>query len=181
MKKLIILILAVLVLGTIYVWLLPMVGIDTAINSNDPYKSVVLEREKNFGSRPVVPESPVVANADPDIENKSAPKTVQVATGQLVGVGTHKATGSVEVFGLGDQYGIKYADFSFESGPKLHVFLTNSLTINSTSVDLGPVSSTSGFAFYRVTPGVDVKKYKYIAVWSVDKKELYNYAEISNK
>ncbi len=182
MKKLIVLIVAVLVLGAIYIWVLPLVGIDTSAKTNDPYARVVKEKQRILGNREDVPPKINIGNADPDIENKDQPTVTLVAKGQLVGANSHKAKGNVEVFSVGNQHGIRYSDFSFDTGPDLHVYLTNSMTINTpNAVDLGAVSKTSGMEFYGVPPGVNIKQYRYIAVWSVSKKELFNYAEISSK
>jgi hypothetical protein len=180
MKKLIILIVAVLALGAIYIYVLPMLGINTAVTIGDPYKQVVKEREKAFGN--YQPPQQEVKNLDPDIESKNNPETVQVAASQLVAANGHAVKGNVEVFSVGGQPAIRYSNFSMDAGTNLRVYLTNSLTINAaTSADLGPVTTTSGTAFYRVPSGVNIKQYKYIAIWSVDKKQLFNYAELSIK
>lgn len=184
MKKLLVLIVAVLVLGAIYVYVLPLVGIDTAVNPSDPYKQMIKERDIRTAGMSA--EEKILATATrSEVKSDTEEVPVQtslVVTGQLIGANSHKAKGSVDVASIGGGYGIAYKDFSFDAGSSLRVYLTNNIVVNpATSVDLGPVTKTSGTAFYGVPPGTDIKKYKYIVVWSVDKKELFNYAELSTK
>lgn len=178
MKKLFILALVVVALGAIYMWGLPLIGINTSIQ-NDPYENIAKERERILNAYPQARNNPTTKKDELGVEPQNTFNPVQIGETPLVGFGGHKASGKVAVIGLDAGYhAIKYSDISFESNPGLHVYLTKNLTIHSEAVDIGPISSTQKTSFYRVLPSVNIKRYKYIVVASSDKKEIYNYAEI---
>ena len=91
----------------------------------------------------------------------------------------HPAEGTVRVIETADGSIARYENFSTINGPRLHVYLAKDLRATE-FIDLGPIRGTKGNINYDIPEGTDLSEYRYLMYWCVPFGVLFNYADLAS-
>jgi len=198
MKKIIIIVIGIIVIGIAYYGLSPLfrnVELDEALPKNITGEKLSDEGAQLIpsgfdGLSPTKQEEMLklmeeANKEEPTVANNSMPEDspVESATedvseySPVMGTLGHPANGRVRVLATASGTMIRYEDFSTINGPRLHVYLAKDLEAKE-YIDLGAIKGTRGNINYEVPTEVDVSEYKYVMYWCVPFNVLFNYAEI---
>ena len=72
---------------------------------------------------------------------------------------------------------LRFENFYSTSAPDVHVRLAFDPQSNDT-YDLGPIRATSGNVNYMLPAGVDIRRYRYVLIWSEPFRLLLGSAEL---
>lgn len=106
--------------------------------------------------------------------------TEAVMTNRIPVVATpaHPASGFVRVVKDGTARYLRYEDYKTINGPDVRVYLAADLEAKD-FIDLGPLKGTEGNINYEIPAGTDLGKYRYALTWCEDFSVLFNSAELS--
>lgn len=150
MKRIVIALIVIVVLGVAYYGISPLFR---NIEVNDPLP----------GEERVVP---IPGTAD----RERGPA-------EVAGTAGHPASGTVRiVVADGKQY-VRYENFKTINGPDIYVYLAKDRDAKE-FVDLGPVKATEGNINYEVPEGVDPAEYPFVLTWCRAFDVLFNSAEL---
>ena len=137
MKKIIISILAVGILGIAY-WLISPL-----------WRTVELKE-----NAPTVPVVNVVENKDKMAETMSG----------IFKNGAHDVSGQVKVLETTPNKTLRFENFSTINGPDLYVYLATDEKATD-FINLGKNKATQGNINYSIPSGTDLSKYKFVLIW----------------
>ena len=89
----------------------------------------------------------------------------------------HPAEGTVRVINVANGSFLRFENFETINGPQLHLYLAKDLEATE-YIDLGPIRGTKGNINYEVPADVDLSEYRYVMHWCVPFSVLFNYAEL---
>ncbi len=163
MKKIIIGVIVVVILGVAWYGLSPL--LDTK-KVDDPLPTLDNQREKNANNpEAAVDPSPLV----------SLSKAVTITD-----TPTHPASGQVRIVETGRKKILRYENYKTINGPDVRVYLATDK--NATEfVDLGPITATEGNINYDIPEGTDLEKYHWALTWCEDFNVLFNSADLKQK
>ncbi len=169
-KKLIIGLVTLLVLGVAYYGISPL------------FRNTYVDEVAPMPAQEVTVTSASTTQGEAvSTENESTPTepTVpEVKTATVVDTVAHPASGIVRVINTDAGAVIRYENFKTINGPDLYVYLANDLEAED-YVSLGTLKATEGNVNYTVPEGVDVNDYKYVMVWCRQFGVLFNYADLT--
>lgn len=152
MKRLLIIVATVVVLGVAYYGLSPL-----------------------FRNTRVDEEVPQAASMSTGSEATTAMDEDDVAV--IVGTPLHPASGTARIVSDGSKQYLRYENFETINGPDLYVYLATDLAA-SEFIDLGRLKATEGNVNYEIPPGVDLRDYPYALVWCKAFGVLFNSAKL---
>lgn len=160
MKKIIILIIVIAVIGAAWYGLSPLFQNKKV---DDALPTLEAQREKNEANpEEAVDPSPVVS-LKPSVTINDTP--------------LHPASGQVRVVETGRKKVLRYENYKTVNGPDVRVYLATD--INATEfVDLGPIKATEGNINYDIPEGTDLDKYHWALTWCEDFSVLFNSADL---
>ncbi len=186
MKKLLLIILAVIVIAVGYYLLSPLwrvvevddeLAFDDAQELEEPEELEELEDEEEAMEilPPVEMDEPM-----PEVEVEVGEETeviVEVASGVFV-PDAHDVAGSASVYESGDQRILRFEDFDTVNGPNLHIYLATD-TEATDYIDLGEIRATKGNVNYEIESAIDLSVYDHVLVWCVPFKVNFSYAVLN--
>jgi hypothetical protein len=89
----------------------------------------------------------------------------------------HDVKGKAVLIKEGDSYTLRFEDFETINGPDVNIYLVSDLS-NKDIVDLGDIKATKGNVNYSVPAGTDITKYNKVLVWCKAFSVLFSYAEL---
>lgn len=189
MKKILIVIIVIAVLGFAYYAISPLFNTKVV---NDPLPSTPLTEEQKMAQteggfedlseedqEAMTEQMETLAELDPTevqdvmLNLGGGPSAVEVMS--TVG---HPAEGTARVVDINDGRIVRFENFKTINGPRLHVYLAKDLRATE-FIDLGPIRGTEGNINYEIPPGTDLNEYKYVMHWCVPFGVLFNFADIS--
>jgi len=182
MKKVIIGIVALIVLGVLYYGISPLfnkievddevpVEVASGVEKLSPEEKEEMDRFMEEVNR----EEPVAMNETMSEESMTRMTDPALVMGTL----GHSASGTVRVIETEGQTIIRFEKFETINGPLLHLYLAKDLEANE-FIDLGPIRGTKGNINYVVPKDVDLSEYRYVMHWCVPFGVLFNYADLSS-
>jgi len=185
MKKILIIIIVLVVLGVGYYAISPLFN---EIEKDDALPENIIESKMPSGIENLSEEQrkefdkqmEEKKNAEVSEMNETMPQQEegQIIRFPIMDTAAHPASGYVRVLNTESGKVIRYEEFETINGPNLHVYLATDLQA-SQYVDLGEIKGTKGNINYSIPDDVDIGQYKYVMYWCVPFKVLFNYAEIN--
>jgi len=186
-KKIIIIVVGVLVLGTGYYLLSPLwnnielnetsplatsnpVG-SGAIRDNLETMSPEMKRKFEQETMSIKDKTMVMS----DIAPKGEARVVAVA---LFKPRAHEVSGKALLIEQSGQYIVRFENFETINGPDIDIYLSSELG-DSDFVNLGDIKATKGNVNYIVPAGTDIAKYNKVLVWCKAFSVLFSYAELN--
>lgn len=123
-------------------------------------------------------EAVPISNTTDTLTDTPTPKEIDVKSAQIVGTSGHEASGSVRIIDDDTDAYIRYENFKTINGPDIYVYLAKDLDAKE-YVNLGKVKATEGNINYKIPTGINTENYKYVMVWCKAFGVLFNYADIS--
>ncbi len=186
MKKIIIVIGGVVVLGVAYYLISPLFR-DVMVNEEIPENVISEDGNVQSGAENLSSEELEDMSKQMEEMNSTTPPPVdegmpetadsESKTFPVMGTSGHPASGTVRVLHTTSGAVIRYENFSTINGPNLNVYLSADLRAND-YIDLGPIKGTQGNINYEIPEGTDLDKYRYVMYWCVPFRVLFNYADI---
>lgn len=182
MKKILIAIGLIIVLGGLYYGIAPLFNVQEVDDALPPEVSSGLENlseedraemsrlmdDANATEQPMTEDEQPVAMVD---EVKRFP---------VMGTFGHPASGTVRVVETTEGRILRFEDFETINGPSINLYLSKDLEA-SEFIDLGPIRGTRGNINYTLPDDIDLSEYRYVMHWCVPFRVLFNYADLASE
>jgi len=187
MKKVLIGIVVIIVLGVLYYGLSPLLNVqevDDALPEEvmvtDEHLSTEEQEEMMELIEEANTEAPKVMKEEmPVVEEVVEEEEMVMKTFPIMDTLGHPASGSVRIVETAEGTILRFEDFETINGPRLSLYLAKDLKATE-FIDLGPIKGTKGNINYAVPEGVDLSEYQYVMHWCVPFRVLFNYADLSS-
>ena len=132
-----------------------------------------LSDEEETKVQEMVEEAAAAVMMDTEMtEDMPQSELVLIASGQFVGADSfHQGSGSVALYQQGDQFVVRFEDFSVTNGPDLHVILSKhpspstQAEVGEDYVDLGQLKGNLGNQNYTVPAGIDASEFQSVVIY----------------
>ncbi len=184
MKKIIIVIITLIILGVGYYAISPLfneIEVDDALPNDiiqempSGVEDLTDEQKQEFDKEMEEMKDMEVSDMDEEVP-ESLPEEITLFP--VMGTKGHPASGYVRILKTETGSIVRYERFETINGPNLRVYLAKDLEA-SEFVDLGEIKGTKGNINYPVPEDVNIYDYKYVMYWCVPFSVLFNYAEIN--
>lgn len=170
MKKLLLLISLVIIIGGVAWYALSPLFMNKTVDDALPITSGVHSSEQ--GMMPRIPNEPTEEAKQTVIPTEISKPVAIIATA------AHPASGVVRIVKTGETTTVRYENYKTINGPDVRVYLAKDLKATD-YINLGPIKGTEGTINYAVPAGVNINDYRYVLTWCEDFSVLFNSADLS--
>lgn len=155
MKKIIIAIIVIIILGVAYWLISPLFRV---VKLNEGLPTVNTPSTSTPETPPAAP-TPVVLREAPMLPHD------------------HDVEGKASIIKLGTATYLRFENLKTVNGPDLHVYLSADLE-NKDSIHLSKIKATEGSVNYLLPEGIDISKYNNALLWCRAFNVLFSYAKL---
>lgn len=155
MKKVLIAIIVIVILGVAY-WLISPIWRVKEVNDALPVAQTGISQTTSINEAQTDKTQAVG-------EEKSTSSFNSSDSAEFVAK-AHEVKGAVRIVESGNEKILRFENFETINGPDLRIYLSVDST-DADYIDLGPIKGTKGNINYTLPAGVDLKKYNHVLVW----------------
>ena len=118
--------------------------------------------------------------SSPTGEVSAIPSEVISSTpANFMGASGHTTSGQAFFSSVGGKTYVYFKNFSTDSGPRLHVYLSSASNNVNDAEDLGPLTSITGDQNYEIPSGTDLSRYNKVLIWCVPFSVSFGFANLN--